>query len=118
MPQSTHWLSPSTALFALLCIFTSLNASDEASTSITWHTDYHDGLEAAANERKLALVWFFDPAQTEANDSFEQEILANPKIAGLIAERCASIKLSTTDTVSSGGEQVALLAHPAFSEML
>jgi hypothetical protein len=117
MPQSTHLLLPSTALLALLCLSAPLNASDEASPSITWHTDYPNGLEAAANKRKLALVWFFDPAQTEANDRFEDEILSDPKIATLIAERCESIKLPTT-TVSSGGEQVALLDHPAFSEML
>jgi hypothetical protein len=117
MTQSTHLLLSSAAFLALLCLSTPLNASDEASSSITWHTDYHTGLEAAANERKLALVWFFDPAQTEANDRFEDEILSDPKIATLIAERCESIKLPTT-TVSSAGEQVALLDHPAFSEML
>jgi hypothetical protein len=89
-----------------------------AATTPTWHTDYHTGLEAATANRHFALIWFFDPSRSEENDRFESEVLSNPKIAALISERCAPITLPTTDSVSSGGEQLTLLDQPAFAEML
>jgi hypothetical protein len=112
MPHSSH-----SALIAAGLLALSFAAPATAATP-TWHTDYHTGLEAATTNRQLALIWFFDPDQTESNDRFESEVLSNPKVAALIAERCAPIKLPKTVSVSSSGEQLTLLDQPAFAEML
>ena len=101
MSYSFHFVLISTTLLAL-------SFPARAATIPAWHTDYHTGVDAATANRQLALIWFFDPAQSEANGRFERDTLSNPKIASLLTERYAPIKLPTTASVSSGGEQIKI----------
>src|SRR5262245_39932309 len=85
---------------------------------VVWHEDYHAGLDEAQSRRKLALVWFFDPSAASENERFEHEVLARSQIAALIDQHCVATRLEIRGSVLSGGEQVVLIDHPAFAEML
>jgi hypothetical protein len=87
-------------------------------SGLVWHEDYHASLDEAQSRRKLALVWFFDPSAASENERFEQEILARPQIAALINQHCVAARLELRGSVLSRGEQVVLIDHPAFAEML
>jgi hypothetical protein len=86
-------------------------------TAIAWLDDYHAGMELAQARRKLAFVWFYDASETEATTQFERQVLLQPAVMDLLAERCIAIRLPVDATVATGGLEVALLDHPAFAEM-
>lgn len=81
-------------------------------------TDYHAALDAAQARDCLALLWFFDPGAALANVEFTQHVLARPDIQSVLREKFVVAKLPVTATVMSGGEEVELLKHSAFAEML
>src|SRR5262245_17858666 len=88
-----------------------------SSASIQWQTDYHAGLDSAEARGRLALIWFFDPAATEQNERFDNDVLDDPRVIPLLDEHFVAIKLPMNSTVSPGDEQVKLLDHPSFAEM-
>jgi hypothetical protein len=85
---------------------------------VQWHNDYHAGLDAAESNRRLAFIWFFDPASAAQNEEFENEVLNQLAIRLLFDVHHVAIKLPITATVLSGGKSTVLLDHPAFAEML
>src|ERR1051325_6890697 len=65
----------------------------EDEPAVHWLDNYQEALEAATNRSQFALVWFYDPAATQANWRFEQDVLSLSLIADAIAERCIAVKL-------------------------
>jgi hypothetical protein len=92
-------------------------AAREASR-IDWLDDYHAALDEAEQRRRMALVWFFDRGDAVANVRFEEDVLSDPEIQATCGESLVPVKLPTDAVVTSGGEEVRLLEHPAFAEML
>jgi hypothetical protein len=90
---------------------------DQWKTPFEWRTDYHAALDEAAERGRMALVWFYNPIDPTANQRFEREVLSPEPIATRIADRFTPVRLPYGAKVSSGGAEVALLAHPAFAEM-
>jgi hypothetical protein len=86
-------------------------------SSISWHEDYHVGLDEAHFRGQMALVWFYDPKAPAAGAHFEQAVLQSPAIAKLL-QRYVAIKLPADATAICEGQQQVLLDHPAFAEML
>jgi len=93
------------------------NSAGELKPPISWHSDYHAGLDQAADRRRLALIWFYSPIDPSANDRFERDVLSQEAIAARINDRFTPIRLPVMAKVSSGGSDVVLLEHPAFGEM-
>lgn len=82
-----------------------------------WIDNYQRALEAAAERSQLALIWFYDPAATEANARFERDVLSMSLVADAINERCITAKLPLDAKSSSEDVPLKLLDHPAFADM-
>ncbi len=89
---------------------------DDLGDDQSWMSDYGHACEKAARERKMLFVYFFD-AKDAACDRFERETLAEPRIRELL-KNFVRLRVSTTQTIRSGGKNIVLLANDAFREML
>lgn len=85
---------------------------------LVWHDDYGQAMDAAIEQQRMMLIFFFDPARPESLLAFEQESLANPKNREIMAREFVSAKLPTDTVITRGGKPLELLKHPAFAEML
>jgi hypothetical protein len=83
--------------------------------TIEWRSDYARALDAAQQERKFALLWFFEPEQADAMAALEQGPLAAPGIAEVLEERYVAVRLPVG--ARRDGSDETLLAHPAFGEL-
>lgn len=106
-----------TALGSAIFILVASAAQTAELSAGGFRTDYHTTLQDAEANGKLALLWFFDPQRAPANERFAKDVLAQPKIAGLLADRCIVAKLPLTVEVQSGGKAITLLKHAAFHEL-
>ncbi len=88
------------------------------SPTLAWHDDYGQAMDAAIEQQRMLLIFFFDPNRPDAQSSFEQQSLADPKTRESVARDYVAAKLPTTAVISQGGKSVQLLKHPAFAEML
>src|SRR5262245_27850702 len=68
-------------------------SADGSTTPIAWRTDYHDGLDEAADRAQMALIWFYDPVNPTANESFERDVVSQEPIATQINDRFVPIRL-------------------------
>ena len=102
---------------SLILLLTSAAVAQDARVAFAWSTDYHEALNDAEADGKLALIWFSDPSAIGENERFEADVLKDERISGAIACRFVSVKLDATAIVESAGQSIALLQHPAFSEM-
>jgi hypothetical protein len=93
------------------------NDSHSQPPGIFWRGDYHEALDAAKEDRKLALIWFYDRQNPSQAAQFEHDVLSQPAIAKMVEDGFVAIRLPTDARVPSGGHEVALLEHPAFGEM-
>jgi hypothetical protein len=82
-----------------------------------WLEDYHAGLALAEDEKRLALIWFHNVSDQEGVQRFERDVLLQPAVKELLAERSVTIRLPTDARIGVGGDEIGLLEHPAFVEM-
>lgn len=95
-----------------------LKAGPQPSDPIHWLDDYHQAKDLAQFRGKMLVIWFYDPSW-QANDAiFERVVLNKPELAERLDQRFVALKLPVDSKVPSGGNEIALLQHPAFSEML
>lgn len=92
-------------------------ADEQSKSPIAWRTDYHAGLDEAADRAQMALIWFYNPIDPVANERFESEVLTQEPIAARVNGRFTPIRLPLMAKVSSGGSEITLLEHPAFGEL-
>lgn len=83
---------------------------------LIWQTGYHAALDDAEAQRKMALLWFFDPQGTK-NDAFEADVLGNSEVRSLVAAQFSAVKLPLNAKIESEGQTVRLMEHPAFAEL-
>ncbi len=92
-------------------------AEDNHLLEISWHTNYDRAMELAEARGKMLLIFFHDPQKSEQSDRFQAETLDHPTVRkGLQDYVCARLPLETKIVVE--GEELALLEHKAFREML
>src|SRR5438105_4298434 len=108
--------------FSALAITVLLSHGFNVARGDAWHDDYHCAVDQAEAQGKMALFWFCDPRLLAENnafesDGFENEVLQQPEIAGLIALGFVPARLPTSIEILSGGQKVRLLDHAAFAEM-
>lgn len=84
--------------------------------NLAWHSHYGKATEAAQADGKMLLIFFCDPARQELCRSFETQTLSDPEIAKRMANVVAA-KLPIDASITSGGQPMELLRHPAFYEM-
>ncbi len=87
------------------------NASEQASI---WHGDYGNAYAQAAAQHKQLLVFFSDPAASDRDARFQDEVLAHPCIVQRLA-RFVCVKLPVDAEIRSGGKPLRLLKHPGFA---
>ena len=113
------YILPSLVFASLIPAFVSVNACDVSGQAegVSWSEDYHQALDAAKEERKFALIWFYDTRAASTTERFEREVWSQPEIVRALAEYYVAVRLPTDAEVTIGESQVTLLAHPAFAEM-
>ena len=92
-------------------------AEDNHLPEISWHTDYDRAMAVAKERGKMLLIFFHDPQKSERFDRFQAETLDHPAVRKRLQDYvCARLPLETKIVVD--GEELALLEHKAFQEML
>jgi len=84
---------------------------------LQWLTSYAEATEMAKREARMMLICFHQPGASEICDRFVAETLSDPEVAEKL-KRFVRVKLPIDATVRSDGEEVVLLEHEAFAEML
>lgn len=105
-------------IFTLLLSAAAGTHADEP-RAVAWRDSYRDAKAAAEGERKLLLVWFYDPAAD--NDRLAREVLADVDVVKRIAEGFVPVKVATDamlKTEENGTEKpTRLIDHAAFVEL-
>lgn len=82
---------------------------------LSWYSDYAEATGVARRQGKMVLIVF--SGEGESSRRFEAETLADPKIVERL-ENVVRVKLPTDVTISVQGDEVSLLKHASFAEML
>jgi hypothetical protein len=110
------------ALLALAHLGIGIGQAAEAlplkSGHVFWRTDYGEAMDEARLARKMAFVWFYDPKWANEDEQFVDLVLHKPEIAERIAKDCVPVKLPIDARSLVSGEEVTLLDHASFSELL
>ncbi len=84
---------------------------------ISWHTDYSEAMDAAKQQGTMLLIFFHGPQNDQQSARFETDTLNDPAVRAKLQDYvCARLPLSATIVVQ--GEDLSLLQHEAFKEML
>jgi hypothetical protein len=111
--------------FCLFCAFLGIGISSESAIGaerpvlpVNWGCDYHEALDEAAASGSMAILWFYDAADVQANERFQAATLGHEHVAAAVSREFIAAALPIDAQVESkGNKQVGLLAHPAFAEM-
>ncbi|MDZ7616557.1 MAG: thioredoxin family protein [Patescibacteria group bacterium] len=88
---------------------------------VHWFSDYGAALAAAKSQQKMLLVFFCDPSGNSLCNRFQAETLSAPEVRKRMADYvCVQVPLDMRMTIQAGGnrEEITLLRHEAFEEML
>ena len=83
---------------------------------LAWHTDYQEARQAAAQDGRLLLIYFYDESNNPTRQAFEQQTLADPEVRRLCGDYTL-LRVPTSVTVTADGQRVSLLGHRAFQPM-
>ena len=84
---------------------------------LVWHTDYGEAMDIADREGRMLFIYFCDPGKDEQCNRFKAETLDDPMVRRKLQDYvCAQLPLDTK--ITTGGEEVVLLEHDSFEEML
>ena len=87
------------------------------SDEIVVHTDYREAMKEAVEDRKMLFIYFHEPQLTAARRAFETETLADLEIQEKL-KRYVFVKLPRDAQITVDGQEITLLEHAAFAEML
>lgn len=110
-------------LAALLALFAIPNVclrGEESAKPPRWEAGYREALSQAKADKTLALLWFYDPRESEENEKFALTVLSHPNVQKQLAS-VSLVKLPLDTSVAGKTENeksVLLLEHAAFAEML
>lgn len=82
---------------------------------LDWYGEYGEATDAAKREGKIVLIFF--EGDTENSRRFKSKTLSDPAVVDKL-ERVVRVKLPVDAKILVGGEEVELLKHTAFAEML
>jgi hypothetical protein len=85
--------------------------------AIAWQTDYGKAMGDADAQKKMLLIFFFDPSD-EAARRFETEVLGDADVCARLKKNFLCVRLPLDAHIDSEHKEVTLLKHAAFSEML
>ncbi|MDX1944713.1 MAG: hypothetical protein SFU86_04835 [Pirellulaceae bacterium] len=102
-------------VWATLAIST---ANAESVAPIAWQSDYGAAMDEARFSRKFLLVWFHNPQWSAEDAKFAAAVFEQPDIAERLAKSCIAIKLPVDAKSFASGEEITLLKHGAFRELL
>jgi hypothetical protein len=92
-------------------------AMEVASLTAGWQSSYAQAMAAAEQEKKMLLVYFCDTRGNDPCNRFKRETLDHPEVQAKLRDYvCVQVTLSATICVD--GQEVVLLKHAAFQEML
>lgn len=86
-------------------------------STVNWGRDYHETLDQAAASGRLALLWFYDSADVQANERFQASVFGHEQVAAAISRQFIAAALPIDAQVQSQGQQIGLLTHAAFAEL-
>ncbi len=93
------------------------SAGGHAADGVTWLGDYVAAITSARRQNKLLLVYFCDACGHEACNQFKAQVLDDPRVRCKLREYvCAQVAVGAKVTID--GQEIKLLEHPAFEEML
>jgi len=115
--RTNGWCWLAIGVMAALGAETRSAAARQPEPAICWMHNYQEALEAAAQRSQFAFIWFYDSAESEANERFEREVLSQSLMADAIADRCVAAKLPLDAKSASEDIPLKLLDHPAFADM-
>jgi hypothetical protein len=84
---------------------------------LSWHADYARATDAARQEGRLLLVCFYRPGESQVCKQFESEALSSPKVLERL-KGMVRVKVPVDATIRKDGEELVLLKHSSFAEML
>lgn len=82
-----------------------------------WHTDYNRAKSQAKLERKMLFIYFYDEARTAARQAFEEQTLKDANIQAKL-NNFVLVRVPTNAKITVDGQDIVLLKHAAFTEML
>ncbi len=88
----------------------------EAERPLEVLTHYGLAMLHAKAQKKMLLLWFYEPTPGEAQTRFETDVLLSDDMRELL-ERCVVVKLPTDTVIQFQGQPLRLLDHEAFKEM-
>jgi hypothetical protein len=91
--------------------------AQEKPVELAWQTDYATAMEVAKEQKKLMLIFFFDPAN-ERSTQFEQDVLGSADVRKRLCAEYICLRLAVDAKIQSGEEEITLIKHTAYKEML
>jgi hypothetical protein len=89
----------------------------QPASCVAWLSDYALAMDAAEAQRKMTLLWFYDPKAATENARFAKEVLSQDRIEDLIERQCVAVKVPLDAHFVVEGKEVQVLRHAAFAEM-
>ena len=88
-------------------------------SALPWHDDYRLAMDAAVEQQRMMLIYFYDPQGQRPADRFRARIAGRSRHSRATDPRLRHLaKLPADAAITSGGKPLELLKHPAFAEML
>jgi len=92
-------------------------SENRSESSVVWHDDYAQAMAEAERLGRMLLVFFCDPKGDGTCNRFKAETLDDVRVCRKLADYVC-VQLPLEATIRSGGQEVKLLEHDAFREML
>jgi len=83
----------------------------------SWATDYVEASRMAREQGRMLFVYFCDPGENSPCNRFKAETLDSASVRERLWEYVC-LRLPMDAKITVGGEQVSVLGHAAFAEML
>jgi hypothetical protein len=88
-----------------------------AAPSVTWHGNYLEAIQLARRQNKMLLIYFCDSCGQEPCNRFKAQTLDDSRVRGKLRDYvCVQVPTGAKVTIDS--QQIKLLEHAAFEEML
>jgi hypothetical protein len=92
-------------------------ADDGAAQKVAWHSDYLKAIDVARRENKMLLLYFCDACGQQPCNRFKAETLDDNQVRRKLQDYvCVQVPVEAKVTIE--GEEIRLLGHAAFAEML
>jgi hypothetical protein len=91
--------------------------ADAPAEPLPWMTNYSEAMQTARAAGKMLLIYFNEDGASDKPSEFESSVLSDESIRQLLKPLVLA-KIPTTATGQVNGEQIKLLDHAAYAELL